>query len=228
MRSNIKCTIAGMLFSFLLMLLIVCYNGEYKQNNKNFSSDNRIILIDVRDSEEYSISHLENAMNIELSDLEDNIKNIADKETAILLYCGTGCSLSLDGKQILEEMGYENVSAIETIEEVNENDLKREELEEAYDTITMENAKEVLESGVLDVLLIDVRTQKEFEGKKLPNAINIPLEFLEEKIEEYCTDYEKTIYVYCKSGKRSKEAVKLLRSRGYVNTFNIGSVNDWK
>lgn len=57
---------------------------------------------------------------------------------------------------------------------------------------------------------------------------SIPLDSLREQIADYCTDYEKTIYVYCKSGERSKEAAKLLRSMGYVNTFDIGSIHDWK
>lgn len=225
MGGNKKNKIVGMLFLFLIVLFMAGYKGK---DNNNFSSDKKIVLIDVRDSKEYDKSHLKNAINMEVGDLEKNIKTIADKETTILLYCADGCSLNLDGKQILEEMGYQNVSAIETVQEVKENELETEELEETYNTITMENAREVLESRAVDILLIDVRTKEEFKEKKLPNAINIPLDSLPEQVEDYCTDYEKTIYVYCKSGERSKEAVKLLRSMGYVNTFNIGSIQDWK
>ena len=63
-------------------------------------------LIDVRTEREYSSSHLERAVNIPLSDLEDKINVTApDRGKVILLYCRSGIR-SFSGKKVLQKMGY--------------------------------------------------------------------------------------------------------------------------
>ncbi len=51
-----------------------------------------------------------------------------------------------------------------------------------------------------DLIIIDVRRYSEFKEKKIPNAINIPVEELEWEIEELKESKDKPIIVYCKAG----------------------------
>ena len=68
-------------------------------------------------------------------------------------------------------------------------------------------------------LLLDVRTQKEYEAGKIMNAINIPVDELRERIAEIPTG--KTIYIYCLGGLRGYLAQRILMQNGYTNTLNL-------
>ncbi len=93
-----------------------------------------------------------------------------------------------------------------------------------YKNINFEQAKQILDNG--QVLLLDVRTDEEFVTGHIPNAINIPVDELEERLDEL-EDKNKIILVYCKSGTRSVIACEILESANYTNIYNMGGVVDW-
>lgn len=68
-------------------------------------------------------------------------------------------------------------------------------------------------------LLVDVRTQKEYEAGKIMDAINIPVDELRERIAEIPTG--KTIYIYCLGGLRGYLAQRILMQNGYTKTLNL-------
>jgi NADPH-dependent 2,4-dienoyl-CoA reductase/sulfur reductase-like enzyme/rhodanese-related sulfurtransferase len=70
-----------------------------------------------------------------------------------------------------------------------------------------------------DDLLLDVRTQKEYEAGKIMDAINIPVDELRERIAEIPTG--KTIYIYCLGGLRGYLAQRILMQNGHTNTLNL-------
>lgn len=72
-----------------------------------------------------------------------------------------------------------------------------------------------------EYIIVDVRTKEEYEESHLEGAINIPYDI----IEISNLDKNKTIYVYCKSGKRSSMAYKKLSNLGY-NVFDLGAINE--
>ena len=75
---------------------------------------------------------------------------------------------------------------------------------------------------------LDVRTIKEHENKSIPSTDCIPVQELEQRIEELNKHRKKKIIVYCRSGNRSGVAVKVLNNSGY-NAFSlIGGMNGWK
>jgi len=76
-----------------------------------------------------------------------------------------------------------------------------------------------LDKITADDLLLDVRTQKEYEAGKIMNAINIPVDELRERIAEIPTG--KTIYIYCLGGLRGYLAQRILMQNGYTNTLNL-------
>jgi len=93
-----------------------------------------------------------------------------------------------------------------------------------YKNINFEQAKQNLDNE--QVLLLDVRTDEEFITGHIPNAINIPVDELEERLDEL-EDKNKIILVYCKSGTRSVIACEILEAANYTNIYNMGGVVDW-
>lgn len=76
--------------------------------------------------------------------------------------------------------------------------------------------EDILKSN--NYVIIDVRTNEEYNTGHLENAINIPYN----EILSYNFDNEKTILVYCKSGTRSKKAYEILTEIGY-NVYDLGA-----
>ena len=95
-----------------------------------------------------------------------------------------------------------------------------------YIDISVEKVHEMLESNPEEIILLDVRTEEEYNAEYIPGAINIPLSDLENRIEEL--DSSKAIIVYCKTGSRSRTASETLAQRGFIVYNMEGGINAWK
>ena len=98
--------------------------------------------------------------------------------------------------------------------------------EAVYVNITAEEAKRIMDSEEGYVIL-DVRTQEEYDQGHIPGAIVISHEEIAKKAEEVLTDKEQLILVYCRSGRRSKIAAEALVELGYTNIKEFGGIIDW-
>ena len=77
------------------------------------------------------------------------------------------------------------------------------------------------------MMILDVRTNKEYENGHIPGAIHVPLSDIGDKIKKLKKDKE--LVVYCQSGNRSIWAIKRLMGMGYKNLFNLkGGYLAWK
>ena len=85
-------------------------------------------------------------------------------------------------------------------------------------------AYRMVDSGAL---LLDVRTRKEFATGHIPNALNIPVQELPERLDELGSK-EDGIVVYCRSGARSARAEQILRKAGYRVVHDLGAMGNWK
>ena len=72
-----------------------------------------------------------------------------------------------------------------------------------------------------EIILLDVRSPQEFKEEHLKGAINIPLYELEQCYSSKLKNKETIIVVYCKSGIRSKNAIKKLKKYGFKNLYNL-------
>ena len=95
-----------------------------------------------------------------------------------------------------------------------------------YMNITAEKAKRIMDSEE-SYIILDVRTQEEYDEGHIPGAIVISYEEIEEKAEEVLTDKDQLILVYCRSGRRSKLASEDLVKLGYTNIKEFGGFIDW-
>ena len=98
--------------------------------------------------------------------------------------------------------------------------------EAVYVNITAEEAKEIMESAEGYVIL-DVRTQEEYDQGHIPGAVLIPNTEIETRAEEELPDKDQLILVYCRSGNRSKKAAEVLVELGYTNIKEFGGIIDW-
>jgi phage shock protein E len=78
----------------------------------------------------------------------------------------------------------------------------------------------------LKPLIIDVRTAAEWNDGHIEGAIRIPYDMIGEKIGTVAKDKSMKIYVYCRSGRRSKIAKENLEKLGYKDVVNLGSLED--
>ncbi len=81
--------------------------------------------------------------------------------------------------------------------------------------------------AVKDVTIVDVRTPEEYADEHLPNAINIPLDQVAQRIEEL-KKMKKPIIASCRSGNRSGIAVSILKQNGIADAVNGGGLEDLK
>ena len=95
-----------------------------------------------------------------------------------------------------------------------------------YMNITAEEAKEIIDSEE-GYIILDVRTQEEYDEGHIPGAIVISHEEIAEKAEGVLTDKNQLILVYCRSGRRSKIAAEALVELGYTNIKEFGGIIDW-
>jgi rhodanese-related sulfurtransferase len=96
-----------------------------------------------------------------------------------------------------------------------------------YERINAEEAKAIMdrESGYI---IIDARTQSEYDEGHIPGAILIPEYEIANKAGELLKDKNQLILVYCRSGRRSKIAAQALVDLGYTNVKEFGGIIDWK
>ena len=103
---------------------------------------------------------------------------------------------------------------------------KENKQEAVYMNITAQEAKEIMDTQTGYVIL-DTRTQEEFDEGHIPGAILIPYDEVLKKAEGILTDKDQLILVYCRSGRRSKLAAADLVTLGYTNIKEFGGIIDW-
>ena len=98
--------------------------------------------------------------------------------------------------------------------------------EAVYMNITAEEAKQIMDTET-GYIILDVRTQEEYDESHIPGAIVIPNTEIETRAEQELTDKGQMILVYCRSGRRSKQAAEILVTLGYTNIKEFGGIIDW-
>ena len=95
-----------------------------------------------------------------------------------------------------------------------------------YMNINAEKAKEMMEN-LDEFVLLDARSEEEFSEGHIPGAIVIPYEEVSERAEAEIPEKDGPVFVYCRSGRRSKIAAEELVSLGYSEVYEFGGIIDW-
>ncbi len=96
-----------------------------------------------------------------------------------------------------------------------------------YRQITMDEAV-IMMAQEQGYIILDVRRPDEFAAGHIPNAINVPNESIGADEISELPNKNQLIMVYCRSGRRSKEASEKLVKLGYTNIVEFGGILDWK
>ena len=95
----------------------------------------------------------------------------------------------------------------------------------SYTQITQDEAMKMMEES--GYIILDVRRQDEFDEGHIPGAICVPNESIDTEMPEELPDLDQLILVYCRSGRRSKEASQKLADMGYTNIYEFGGIITW-
>ena len=96
-----------------------------------------------------------------------------------------------------------------------------------YDQISGAEAKALMDSES-GYIIIDARTQEEYDEGHISGAILIPEYEIVDRAEKELPDKDQLILVYCRSGRRSKIAAEELVKLGYTNVKEFGGIIDWE
>lgn len=93
--------------------------------------------------------------------------------------------------------------------------------------ISIEESKKLINDGDV-TLILDVRNEDEFAEGHLKNAIQIPVDELKESLGDIDKFKDELVLVYCRSGKRSAEAMDILKENGFTNLVHMkDGISNW-
>ena len=95
-----------------------------------------------------------------------------------------------------------------------------------YRSISAADAKARMDSGD-PLLILDVRTQAEYDEGHIPGAVLLPNERIGQERPELLADLHQEILLYCRSGNRSRQAANKLVALGYTNVHDFGGIINW-
>lgn len=96
-----------------------------------------------------------------------------------------------------------------------------------YTQISQDEAMEMMEKDDGHVI-VDVRTQEEYDEGHIPDAVLIPNETIADSPPAELPDKDQIILIYCRRGNRSKDASQKLADMGYTNIYEFGGIETWE
>ncbi len=99
--------------------------------------------------------------------------------------------------------------------------------DDSYIKLTAQEAKAMMD-GDDEIIVLDVRTQEEYDSGHIEGAILIPENEISKTAETVLTDKDAKILVYCRSGRRSAQAAEKLVELGYTSIYDFGGINSWE
>lgn len=118
-----------------------------------------------------------------------------------------------------------NNKKVEDVENMSENQNIFEEKEVK---VSITEAKEIIERDE-ELLILDTRTQEEYDAGHIEGAILIPYNKLEMNLDELYGFEDKPILVYCRTGNRSALAVDILIENGFNKIYHMNQgFSRWK
>ena len=95
-----------------------------------------------------------------------------------------------------------------------------------YSVNYVEAKEKIINEGAI---LVDVRTKEEYDENHITGAVLLTLDTIDEDtVKDTIGDKKNVVIVYCKSGKRSAEALEKLNNLGYKEVYDLGAMSNWK
>lgn len=213
-----------------------------------------LMIVDVREADEYAEGHIEGAINIPLRTLAQNLDLLPDLDARIVVVCGSAWRSPI-GMTALQILGYTDVRSMSggmggyvedgyatvtepaeaeagTAPEIDPDvlaavDAGLANLPQGFGGIKAEDLNVKLTEDP-PALLIDVRSPDEWATGYISGATHMPLQELMSFVDDLPEDKAASIVVYCGVGHRGNIAATMLRTLGYTNLLNLnGGIGGW-
>ncbi len=169
--------------------------------------DNSLLIVDVRTPEECRSGVYPGSINIQLDELLHRVSELGSNlEREIVVYCASGGRSSY-AQQMLSQLGYTRVKNGGGISAM----------------MAQRNAPPAAAKVSTEPLIVDVRSTDEFSGGAYPGAVNIPVDELQNRINELGAK-SRDLTLYCASGARSGYGQRMLLQMGFTNVKNGGGL----
>lgn len=180
-------------------------------------------VVDVRDPAEFEAAHLKGSLNIGLGGKYATwAGTLLDKEQPIVIIAEPG--RENEAATRLGRIGFDNLAGY--LHACMEACQARPELVEKTERITAGNLAEAMASKN-PPLVVDIRGEKEWSGRRIEGSINLPLNRLRERAGELPRD--RSIVVHCASGYRSAIGASILQQMGYTKVADlVGGIAAWE
>lgn len=97
--------------------------------------------------------------------------------------------------------------------------------EGSYKTVYSSESKDIIKTEK-NIIILDVRSESEYAGGHIKEALSLPYTDINEKAEQLIPDKQTKILVYCQNGSRSIIAAKKLVKLGYCDVYNCGAITN--
>ena len=175
-----------------------------------------LFIMDVRQPNEYATGYVPNAVLIPLGEVANRLGEIP-KDKPIIVVCRSGAR-SAQASQILDDNGFENVFNVLGGTSAWQN-------MPSYLYIAPKDLRDQL--GDLNKFMVDVRMTDEYKARHITDAVSIPLDELEDRINEIPMDKE--IIVIADGNDQGDQASEMLISAGYKDVNNMtGGMPNWE
>jgi hydroxyacylglutathione hydrolase len=184
------------------------------------------LVIDTRHAAEYAAGYIPGTINIPLNRSFTTWAGwLTPYDRDFYLILNDACSHCVDeAVKDLAMIGLDRVAGYFGVESLQSWARQGGELETVRQVTSRELA-ELARTG--DVAVLDVRGAAEWEAGHLPGAVNIPVGYLPDRLDEISR--RTPLVVQCQGGGRSAIAVSLLRAFGFDNTINLaGGYAEWE
>lgn len=95
-----------------------------------------------------------------------------------------------------------------------------------YKSLSQQEAAKIMDNNP-DCMIVDVRTQTEYDGGHIPGAVCVPVDDIRQGHTDAFPDKHQVLLIYCYAGRRAADAAQILASMGYTNAYEFGGIVDW-
>lgn len=181
------------------------------------------VLLDVRDGTDFNVGHLEGALSIPVDGrFAETAGMFLDPDDDVIVLAPEG--QEHEAVLRLARIGFDRV--VGHLPTVEEDLVAHPDRVAKGSRLTAAALEEIVADPSRQVHLLDVRNPGEVEDGMIPDAVNIPMAQLRERVAEVPTDAP--LVINCAGGWRSSVAASYLRSRGFTDVSDVlGGYNDW-
>lgn len=192
--------------------------------------DGNIVLVDLRSTAAYEQGHISRAYSVPLEDIEDLGDDLPTSKAAPVVFYGTGAGKAY---KVIKKLGYKKTSIYKQgidgwIAEGNTLTSGQSPEEITWKRIlgkgevSVATFNKVAEGQSKGSVIVDVRTNDEAAAGMFGNAIHVPLDQIQAKMNQIPKDKE--VLIHCTTGARAEMAYKELKAAGFDAYYLVADV----